>query len=60
MANKMLLIENKFLEGMSLSSRGIKPEEFDFLVKKALELEAIDAKIILTYKVFVEKRVVLK
>ncbi|WP_292390459.1 hypothetical protein [Methanosarcina sp. UBA5] len=45
---------------MSLSSRGIKPEEFDFLVKKALELEAIDAKIILTYKVFVEKRVVLK
>ncbi|HWR25632.1 MAG TPA: DUF2284 domain-containing protein [Methanosarcina sp.] len=43
-----------------MPSRDTKPEEFDFLVKKALELEAIDAKIIPTYKVFVEKRVVLK
>ncbi|AKB57754.1 DUF2284 domain-containing protein [Methanosarcina barkeri] len=43
-----------------MSSTDIKPEEFDFLVKKALELEAIDAKIIPTYNVFVEKRVVLK
>ena len=36
------------------------PKELDFLVKKALEMEAIDAKIIPISKVFVEKRVVLK
>jgi predicted metal-binding protein len=48
------------LEGINLPLIETKPEEFDFLVKRALELEAIDAKIIPTYKVFVEKRVVLK
>ncbi|WP_198143797.1 hypothetical protein [Methanosarcina lacustris] len=32
----------------------------EFLVKKALELEAVNAKIIPIYQVFVEKRVVLK
>jgi predicted metal-binding protein len=41
---------------MNLSLKDEKSEEFDFLVKKARELEAIDAKIIPTYKVFVEKR----
>ena len=35
----------------------LTPEELEFLVKKALELEAVDAKIIPTYQVFVEKRV---
>ena len=43
-----------------MAFRDTKPEELNFLVKKALELEAIEAKIIPTYKVFVEKRVVLK
>jgi predicted metal-binding protein len=43
-----------------LSLRDTIPEELDFLVKKALELGAIDAKIIPTYKIFVEKRVILK
>ena len=43
-----------------MSFRDTNLEEFDFLIKKALELDAIDAKIIPTYKVFVEKRVVLK
>ncbi len=48
------------MEGKNFSSKETKPEEFDFLLKRALELEAINAKIIPTYKVFVEKRVVLK
>jgi predicted metal-binding protein len=43
-----------------LSLKDTTHKELDFLVKKELELEAIDAKIIPTYKVFVEKRVVLK
>jgi predicted metal-binding protein len=45
---------------MNVPLKDTKPEELDFLVKRALELEAVDAKIIPTYKVFVEKRVVLK
>jgi predicted metal-binding protein len=45
---------------MIVPLKDTKPEELAFLVTKALELEAIDAKIIPTYKVFVEKRVVLK
>ena len=43
-----------------MSLKDTTPKELDFLVKKALELEAIDAKIIPTYKIFVEKRVILK
>ena len=43
-----------------MSLKDTIPKELDFLVKKALELEAIDAKIIPTYKIFVEKRVILK
>ena len=50
----------KAKEGLNMAFQDTKPEELNFLVKKALELEAIDAKIIPTYKVFVEKRVVLK
>lgn len=43
-----------------MSLGDIKPEDLEFLVKKTLELEAIDAKIIPTNKVFVEKRGALK
>jgi len=43
-----------------LSLRDIIPKELDFLVKKALELETVDVKIIPTYKIFVEKIVILK
>ena len=38
----------------------LNSEKFNFLIEKARELEAIDAKIIPTENVFVEKRVVLK
>jgi len=60
MTNKSLLIGKKSLGGMNLSFRDIEPEKCDLLVKKALEMDAIDAKIIPISKVFVEKRVVLK
>ena len=43
-----------------MSLKDTTPKELDFLVKKTLELDAIDAKIISTYKIFVEKRVILK
>lgn len=43
-----------------MSLKDTIPKELDFLVKKALELGAIDAKIIPTYKIFTEKRVILK
>ena len=60
MTNKSLLIGKKSLGGMNLSFRDIEPEKCDLLVKKALEMDAVDAKIIPISKVFVEKRVVLK
>jgi predicted metal-binding protein len=43
-----------------LSLRDTVPKELDLLVKKALKLEAIDAKIIPTYKILIEKRVISK
>ena len=43
-----------------MSLKDTTSKELNFLVKKALELGAIDAKIIPTYKIFVEKRVILK
>ena len=42
---------------MSLGDIVLK--EIDFLVKKALELESVDSKIIPTYKIFVEKKIVI-
>ena len=55
MTNKSLLIGKKSLGGVNLSFRDIEPEKCDLLVKKALEMDAIDAKIIPISKVFVEK-----
>jgi predicted metal-binding protein len=43
-----------------LSLRDIIPKELDFLIKKALELESVDSKIIPTYKIFIERIVILK
>ena len=45
---------------MNVPLKDTKPEELDFLVKRALELEAVEAKIIPTYKVFVEISLILK
>ena len=52
--------KSEFKGGKILPFRDMAPEELEFLVKKAFELEAVDAKIIPTNQVFVEKRVVLK